>query len=67
MARDWDRPSWTPGLIAAEPGPGALSAARILLLWSHAGRIRTEAASAMLSGTAPVPASCGRTGRYRLN
>jgi transposase len=57
----------TPGLIAAEPGPGALSAARILLSWSHAGRIRTEAAFAMLSGTAPVPASSGRTGRYRLN
>ena len=42
-----------PGLVAAEPGLGALSAAQILLSWSHAGRIRSEAAFAMLSGTAP--------------
>ena len=41
-----------PGLLAAEPGIGPLSAAQILLSWSHAGRIRTEAAFAMLSGTA---------------
>jgi transposase len=57
----------TPGLVAAEPGTGALSAAQILLSWSHAGRIRSEAAFAMLSGTAPVPVSSGRTGRHRLN
>ena len=56
-----------PGLVAAEPGTGALSAAQILLSFSHAGRIRSEAAFAMLSGTAPVPASSGRTGRHRLN
>ncbi len=56
-----------PGLVAAEPGLGALSAAQLLLSWSHAGRIRTEAAFAMLSGTAPVPVSSGRTGRHRLN
>jgi transposase len=57
----------TPGLVAAEPGAGALSIAQILLSWSHPGRIRSEAAFAMLSGTAPVPASSGRTGRHRLN
>jgi hypothetical protein len=45
----------TPGLVVAETGLGALSAAQILLSWSHAGRIRSEAAFAMLSGTAPVP------------
>jgi len=56
-----------PGLITAEPGIGALSAAQILLSWSHAGRIRSEAAFAMLSGTAPVPVSSGRTDRHRLN
>ena len=56
-----------PGLVAAEPGLGALSAAQILLSWSHAGRIRTEAAFGMLSGTAPVPVSSGRTDRHRLN
>jgi len=42
----------TPGLVAAEDGLGALSAAQLLLSWSHAGRIRSEAAFAMLSGTA---------------
>ena len=57
----------TPGLVAAEYGLGYLSAAQILLSWSHAGRIRSEAAFAMLSGTAPVPVSSGRTDRHRLN
>jgi transposase len=56
-----------PGLVEAEHGVGALSAAQILLSWSHAGRIRSEAAFAMLSGTAPVPVSSGRTDRHRLN
>jgi Transposase IS116/IS110/IS902 family len=56
-----------PGLVAAEPGLGALSAAQILLSWSHAGRIHSEAAFGMLSGTAPVPVSSGRTDRHRLN
>ena len=56
-----------PGLVAAEPGLGSLSAAQILLSWSHAGRIRSEAAFGMLSGTAPVPVSSGRTDRHRLN
>jgi transposase len=57
----------TPGLVAAEDGLGVLSAAQLLLSWSHAGRIRSEAAFAMLSGTAPVPVSSGRTDRHRLN
>jgi transposase len=57
----------TPGLVAAETGLGALSAAQLLLSWSHAGRIRSEAAFAMLSGTAPIPVSSGRTDRHRLN
>jgi transposase len=56
-----------PGLIAAEPGLGALTAAQLLLSWSHPGRIRSEAAFAMLSGTAPLPASSGHTSRHRLN
>lgn len=37
-----------------------LPAAQILLPWSHAGRIRSEQAFAMLSGTAPIPVSSGR-------
>jgi transposase len=56
-----------PGLVAAEPGVGALTAAQLLLSFSHAGRIHSEAAFAMLSGTAPVPVSSGRTDRHRLN
>ena len=50
-----------------EYGLGYLSAAQILLSWSHAGRIHSEQACAMLSGTAPVPVSSGRTDRHRLN
>jgi transposase len=53
--------------LLAEPGVGAISAAQILNAWSHAGRIRSEAAFAMLSGTAPIPASSGQTVRHRLN
>jgi transposase len=56
-----------PGLVAAEPGMGALSAAQILLSWSHAGRIPTEQAFAMLAGAAPLPASSGATTRHRLS
>jgi transposase len=56
-----------PGLVAAEYGLGALTAAQILLSWSHAGRIASEQAFAMLSGTAPVPVSSGGTDRHRLN
>lgn len=56
-----------PGLVEAEYGLGVLTAAQVLLSWSHAGRIRSEAAFGMLSGTAPVPVSSGRTDRHRLN
>jgi transposase len=56
-----------PGLTSTEPGIGPLSTAQLLLSWSHAGRIRSEAAFAMLSGTAPLPVSSGRTDRHRLN
>ena len=57
----------TPGLVAAEAGLGALTAAQLLLSYSHHGRIRSEAAFGMLPGTAPVPVSSGRTDRHRLN
>jgi transposase len=56
-----------PGLVADEHGLGALSLAQVLLSWSHAGRIKSEGAFAMLAGTAPVPVSSGRTDRHRLN
>jgi transposase len=49
------------------PGVGALSAAQVLVSWSHAGRFRSEAAFAALAGTNPIPASSGQVTRYRLN
>ena len=55
-----------PGLLA-ESGVGVITAARILNTWSHAGRIRSEAAFAMLAGVAPIEASSGQTVRHRLN
>jgi transposase len=56
----------TPELLA-EPGVGPISAARILIAWSHRGRFRSEAAFAMLAGASPIPASSGQTIRHRLN
>lgn len=35
--------------------------------WSHAGRVRSEAAFACLAGVNPIPASSGNTTRHRLN
>ena len=49
------------------PGVGAITAAVILTVWSHPGRIRSEAAFAQISGTCPLPASSGNTVRHRLN
>jgi transposase len=50
-----------------QPGVGPLLAAQVVLSWSHKGRIRNEAAFARLAGVAPIPASSGRTIRYRLD
>lgn len=55
-----------PGLCA-QPGIGTLTAAQILVAWSHSGRVPTEAAFAALAGVAPIPASSGQTVRHRLN
>jgi transposase len=49
------------------PGVGPLSAAQVLVSWSHAGRFRSEAAFAALAGTNPIPACSGQVTRYRLN
>jgi transposase len=49
------------------PGVGPLSAAQVLVSWSHTGRFRSEAAFAALAGTNPIPASSGQLTRYRLN
>jgi hypothetical protein len=53
--------------LLAEPGVGVFSAAELINAWSHAGRLRSEAAFAMLGGAAPIPASSGQTVRHRLN
>jgi transposase len=55
-----------PGLLA-ETGIGPISAAQLYCSWSHRGRLRTDAAFAMLGGSAPIPASSGQTIRHRLN
>jgi hypothetical protein len=58
--------SWRPDLLE-QVGVGPIIAATVLIVWSHPGRIRNEAAFAMLSGVAPIPASSGLTTRHRLN
>ncbi len=58
--------AWRPDLLD-QPGVGVIVVAQVLIAWSHPGRIRSEAAFAMLAGTAPIPASSGMTTRHRLN
>jgi transposase len=58
--------SWRPDLLEL-PGVGPIVAATVLTAWSHPGRCRNDAAFAMLAGAAPIPASSGKTVRYRLN
>jgi transposase len=53
--------------LLAQRGVGPITAAQILISWSHPGRLRSEAAFAMLAGTAPIQASSGRVVRHRLN
>ena len=49
------------------PGVGPIGAAQVLVSWSHAGRLRSEAAFAALAGANPIPASSGQVIRDRLN
>jgi Transposase IS116/IS110/IS902 family len=44
-----------------------VTAAQLLISWSHPGRLRSEAAFAMLAGVAPIEASSGQVVRHRLN
>lgn len=48
-------------------GIGPVVAANVLVAWSHPGRVKSEAAFAMIAGTAPIAASSGNTTRHRLN
>jgi transposase len=67
------KPSWLywsqrlPHGCWRSPASAPLSAAQVLVSWSHAGRLRSEAAFAALAGTNPIPACSGQVTRYRLN
>jgi transposase len=50
-----------------EQGIGPISAAQLLISWSHRGRLWGESAFARLSGSAPLPASSGKRVRHRLD
>ena len=58
--------SWRPEILKLD-GVGPIVAAVVLCAWSHPGRVRSEAAFAMLAGVAPIPASLyiGRSERPR--
>ena len=53
--------------LLQETGFGPVTAAVCLTVWSHRGRVRSEAAFASLAGVNPIPASSGNTVRHRLN
>jgi transposase len=55
-----------PGLTH-RPGIGPVSAAQVVVSFSHPGRVRNDAAFAALAGTSPIQASSGQTVRHRLN
>ena len=55
------------GPLLQEIGFGPVTAAVCLTVWSHHGRVRSEAAFASLAGVNPIPASSGNTVRHRLN
>jgi transposase len=54
-------------VLLDQPGVGPISAAQLLVSWSHRGRCRSEAAFAALAGVSPLQASSGRITRHRLN
>jgi transposase len=54
-------------VLGAQPGIGPVTAAQLLISWSHRGRLRSGAALAMLAGAAPIEASSGQVVRHRLN
>jgi transposase len=53
--------------LLAERGVGPITAAQLLVSWSHNGRFRSEACFARLGGAPPIPASSGQTLRHRLD
>jgi transposase len=56
-----------PAMIATK-GYGVITTATLLVTaGSNPGRLRSEASFAALCGASPIPASSGRTNRFRLN
>jgi transposase len=53
--------------LLTEPGCGPLTAAKLVGEIAGIGRFATDAKLARLAGTAPIPASSGRTIRHRLD
>src|SRR3954452_472950 len=53
--------------LLAEPGCGVLTAAKLIGEIAGIGRFATDAKLARLAGSAPIPASSGRTDRHRLD
>jgi transposase len=51
--------------LLQEPGVGPISAAKLLVC--DPARFKSESAFARCNGTAPIPASSGKTVRHRLN
>ncbi|MFI1259128.1 transposase [Streptomyces netropsis] len=48
-------------------GVGRITAAQVLVSWSHPDRFRSKAAFASFVGVSPIPASSGLTNRHRIN
>ncbi|MEA2381319.1 MAG: transposase [Solirubrobacteraceae bacterium] len=53
--------------LLAEPGCGVLTAAKLVGEIAGIGRFATDAKLARIAGSAPIPASSGRTDRHRLD
>jgi transposase len=53
--------------LLTEPGCGVLTAAKLLGEIAGIGRFATDAKLARIAGSAPIPASSGRTDRHRLD
>jgi transposase len=53
--------------LLAEPGCGVLTAAKLIGEIAGIERFATDAKLARLAGSAPIPASSGRTTRHRLD
>ncbi len=53
--------------LVAEPGCGTLTAAKLVGEIAGVGRFSSDAKLARLAGSAPIPASSGRTDRHRLD